>query len=642
MRLIAFIVLSCILSIQLLIAQTTKLSISNKKAIALYEKAIAAYDNYDHATAISLLTQSIKKSENFIEAYLMLSQIYQEQRDYDNSIIAAEKAIGINPDYYPNIHFNLGNMFLVKGEYQHALEKFNKFKTYKTIRTEVRYITDRKIQQCEFALNSITHPVDFKPENLGPNINSRYDDYWPSLSADENTLVITSNVPRDTSVDIVLYNRQEDFFVSHRDSEGQWEKIKPVGYPLNTVQNEGAQSITSDGKTMYFTQCKGVCSIYRSNLLSNGKWDKPVKLPKNINHERFSSKQPSISPDGRTLYFVSNRPGGIGDFDIWKSTLNDNWEWGNPVNLGRTINTQYLEQSPFIHFDNRTLYFSSDGFIGMGGLDIYVSHLQDDSTWSEPKNLGYPINTFRDEDGLIVNAKGTTAYYSSDRGEGSHRDIFTFRLNPDVQPTPVSYLSGLIFNTENHEPVRADFTLVNLKSGKETMKSLSNFDGSFLVCIPTDESYAFFASAPGYLFYSDHFDIKGQHTFDKPFLKDIGLKPIKVNELIVMRNIFFKTDSFELEEESMVELSKLFTFLANNPTLKVEIGGHTDNSGSDDYNQKLSEMRAKSVASYLISKNIAIDRITWKGYGETCPVSSNDTDNGKADNRRTEVKIVGV
>jgi outer membrane protein OmpA-like peptidoglycan-associated protein len=622
-------------------AQTGKLSTSNKRAIELYQKATESYQRYDTETAILFLNQSIEKDSKFIEAYLILSQIYQEMRLVDNAIDAANKAIAINPDFFPNIYFNLGNLFLFKGEYEPSLSNFNKFLGYQTIKSQIKGVAERRKATCEFAIKAIQNPVPFNPINLGLNVNSSFDEYWPSLSADENTLVITANIPKDSSLNQVIHNRQEDFFITHRNAEGKWEPIKPVGKPLNTPFNEGAQSITSDGKKMYYTVCRGVCNIFSSELTPDGTWSIPTRLS-TINSNKFSNKQPSISPDGRTLYFVSNRPGGYGGFDIYKTTLKDDGFWSAPKNLGNTINTEGEEQSPFIHFDNQTLYFASDGHIGMGGLDLFVSRLSSDSSWSTPKNLGYPINTYRDEDGLIVNARGTTAYYSSDRDSKHGRDIFTFDLAPSIQPIPASYLTGTIKDSENGKPLKANFSLVDLTSEHVIMKSLSSDDGGYLVCIPTEKSYAFYASATGYLFFSDHFELKGTHSIDKPFRKDIALDPIKVNQIMQMRNIFFETDSYALKSESKVELNKLLDLLLTNKTIRIEVGGHTDSQGDNAYNQKLSENRAKSVVDYLIAHQIAPERVKWVGYGETKPIADNKTEEGRSLNRRTEVKITGV
>lgn len=622
-------------------AQTGKLSTSNKRAIELYQKATESYQRYDNQSAIQYLEQSIEKDSKFIEAYLILSQVYQEMRLVDNAIDAANKAIAINPDFFPNIYFNLGNLFLFKGEYETSLSNFNKFLGYQRVKPQIKGVAERRKATCEFAIKAIQNPVPFNPINLGLNVNSSYDEYWPSLSADENTLVVTANIPKDSSSTQVIHNRQEDFFISHRNAEGKWEPIKPIGKPLNTIFNEGAQSITSDGKKMYYTVCRGVCNIFSSELTPDGTWSAPTRLL-TINSNKFSNKQPSISPDGRTLYFVSNRPGSYGGFDIYKTTLKDDGSWSAPENLGNTINTEGEEQSPFIHFDNQTLYFASDGHIGMGGLDLFVSRLSSDSSWSIPKNLGYPINTYRDEDGLIVNARGTRAYYSSDRDSKHGRDIFTFDLDPSIQPIPASYLTGTIKDSENGKPLKANFSLVDLTSEHIIMKSLSSDDGGYLVCIPTEKSYALYASATGYLFFSDHFELKGTHSIDKPFRKDIALDPIKVNQIMQMRNIFFETDSYALKSESKVELNKLLDLLTSNKTIRIEVGGHTDSHGDDIYNQKLSENRAKAVVDYLIAHQIAPERVKWVGYGKTKPIADNKTEEGRSLNRRTEVKITDV
>ncbi len=622
-------------------AQVDKLSSSNQQAVELYQKATESYERYDNESAIKYLEQGIKKDSKFIEAYLMLSQVYQEMRLIDKAIDAANRAIALNPDFFPNIYFNLGNLSLYKGDYQQSLTNYNRFLTYSSIKPQTKKRAEKFKASCEFAIKALQNPVPFNPMNLGPNINSPYDEYWPSLSADENTLIVTENIPKDSSINQIVHNRQEDFFITHRNPDGSWEPKKQMGKPLNTPFNEGAQSITSDGKKMYFTVCRGVCYIFSSEITPDGTWSTPTRLS-TINSNKFSNKQPSISPDGRTLYYVSNRPGGYGNFDIWKTTLKDDGTWQEPVNLGDTINTEGNEQSPFIHFDNQTLYFASDGHIGMGGLDLFISKQSADGKWSTPKNLGYPINTYRDEDGLIVNARGTMAYYSSDRDTLNGRDIFSFELDSSIRPVPSSYLTGTIKDAESDFPLTANFSLVDLGSEHEIMKSVSEADGTYLVCIPTEKSYALYTSATGYLFYSDHFNLKGEHSIDKPFRKDIALDPIRVNRIIQMRNIFYETDSYELKPESKVELNKLLDFLSANKTIRIEIGGHTDSQGDDAYNQKLSENRAKSVVDYLIAHQIAPDRAKWVGYGKTKPIADNQTDEGRALNRRTEVKIIGI
>jgi len=622
-------------------AQSGKLSVTNKKAIELYNRAIESYERYDYETAVKWLIESVQKEPKFIEAYLLLSQVFEEMHDIDNAIATANKAIAINPDFYTGIYFNLGNYYLYKGEYDNAIKSFDKYLGYKNIKPQSAKIAEKLKACCLFAIDAIQHPVPFNPVNLGNAINTLFDEYWPSLSADENTLIITANIPKDSTLEQVRYNRQEDFFISHRNAEGNWGKSVSLGKPINTPFNEGAQSITSDGKKMFYTVCRGVCSIFTSTLTPDGTWSTPVQVP-TINGVKFSNKQPSISPDGRTLYYVSNCPGGHGSYDIWKTTLMENGNWSAPENLGDTINTEGSEQSPFIHFDNQTLYFASDGHIGLGGFDLFMSKQDNKGHWSIPKNLGYPINNYRDEDGLIINARGNTAYYSSDRIAENRRDIFTFELYPEIRPTPSSYLTGTIKDSETKLPVKANFSLIDLLDKHEVMKSVPSDDGSFLVCIPSNKGYAFYASAVGYLFYSEHFDMKGEHSIDEPFKKDILLNPIKVNQTMVMRNLFFDTDSSSLKSESIVELNRLVDFLIYNKTLLIEIGGHTDNQGIDSYNQSLSEKRAKAVVDFLISHQIATERLKWVGYGKLKPIADNKSEEGRAQNRRTEVKITGM
>ena len=240
--------------------------------------------------------------------------------------------------------------------------------------------------------------MPFNPISLGSNVNTPLNEYWPSLSADENTLVITVNLPKDSSATDIYRYGQEDFFISQRDTSGLWGIARNIGAPINTDSNEGAQSIAAGGNHMFYTVCRGVCNIYVADRLPDGSWGNPRTVPGKLNADRYSDKQPSISPDGNHLYFVSTRPGGFGGYDIWRSAKQPDGSWGIPTNLGATINSSGDEQSPFIHFDNQTLYFASNGHVGMGGLDLFVTRKQSDTNGAY-HNLGYPINTYRDEDG---------------------------------------------------------------------------------------------------------------------------------------------------------------------------------------------------------------------------------------------------
>ncbi len=619
-----------------------KLSTKNKKAIVFYQSAIKAYDKYEYDTAEKELELAVDKDKNFIEAYLLMAQVYQETRRYEQAIEVSEKAIAINPDFFPNIYLNVGNLNLFLGRYQRALEHLTRFISYPNIRPNLREKANKSIATCQFAVKAIENPVPFNPISLGSNVNTPLNEYWPSLSADENTLVITVNLPKDSSATDIYRYGQEDFFISQRDTSGLWGIARNIGAPINTDSNEGAQSIAAGGNHMFYTVCRGVCNIYVADRLPDGSWGNPRTVPGKLNADRYSDKQPSISPDGNHLYFVSTRPGGFGGYDIWRSAKQPDGSWGIPTNLGATINSSGDEQSPFIHFDNQTLYFASNGHVGMGGLDLFVTRKQSDTTWSVPANLGYPINTYRDEDGLIVNARGTTAYYSSDRNTDTGRDIYTFALYPEVRPIPSSYITGTILDESNGRAIPANFQLIDLERNEVIMHTNADARGEYMVCIPSNRNYGLFASAEGYLYHSENFSLQGVHSIDKPFRKNIYLKPFAVGQVLVMRNIFFQTDSYELLSESAVELNRLVELLRVNPLVRIEVGGHTDNVGSDSYNQQLSEKRASSVAQYIIGKGIDVGRITWKGYGEQQPMSSNETEEGRAENRRTEIRIVGI
>jgi outer membrane protein OmpA-like peptidoglycan-associated protein len=485
------------------------------------------------------------------------------------------------------------------------------------------------------------NPVPFNPVNLGSSINTNDDEYWPSITADGQTFMFTRQSSK-TEVQSPFGQSQEDFYISYY-SDNAWQKAINAGAPLNTAQNEGAQTLSSNGDYMFFTACDrpdglGSCDIYFSAFI-NGKWSQPSNLGPPVNTPYWET-QPSISADGKTLFFSSSRPGGFGGKDLWFSTLNDNNLWMNPINLGKTINTPGDDMSPFIHFDGKTLYFASDGRVGMGGFDIYVTRMINDSTWTEPQNLGYPINTYNDEMGLIIESNGQKAYFSAIRDKIIGKDIFSFDLYESARPNPVSYLKGKVQDKVTGKLLNADYELINLSTNKVTIKNTTDDACKFLVCLPSGYNYGINVNKPGYLFYSENFALEGEHTVVKPYIKLINMSPIKVGEKMELTNVFYEIDSWELKKESTLELNTLSSLISDNKDITIEIGGHTDSTGSSEYNMILSEKRALSVVNYLISKGISPDRLKYKGYGDTLPVSDNTTVEGRRQNRRTEAKII--
>lgn len=634
-----------ILCIPAALSQSRKYSTHSQKAIKYYESAVENMQVKKYDNAERNLGKAIKTDSSFIEAYLLLGDLYTDIKRTDDAIESYKKALDVNPEFYPGTYYFLGNLYYNKMDYQNARFCFKRFLSFKTLENPQYKKILRVIANCDFAIKALNNPVPFQPVNLGDSVNSANSEYLPSLTADEQTLVITVRRPGDEFTIDRENAEEEDFYICHK-INGVWSKAKKMPAPLNSHGNEGAQSIAPDGRFMVFTACErdggfGSCDLYYSRK-SGEKWSRPVNMGKPINTESWDS-QPSISSDGKTIYFASSRPGGKGGSDIWRTTIEDDGTLSVPVNLGDSINTEGNEMSPFIHPDDQTLYYSSNGFPGMGGMDIFFSRKTGKGNWNRPVNLGYPINTVADEINLIVNATGNMAFFSSDKKGGyGKQDLYGFELYEEARPVPVTYMKGTVFNSETKVKLSAEFELIDIETGKSVVKSYSDpVTGEFLVCLPADKNYALNVSKGGYLFYSDNFQLTGPARKTEPFLKDIPLKPIKVGESVVLKNIFFETDKYELKPESLIELDKLTGLLQKNPGMKIEIGGHTDNVGTKEYNLELSLQRSMTVYDYLISKGIGKERLTYKGYGFDQPIDSNDTAEGRANNRRTEFMVTG-
>jgi hypothetical protein len=539
------------------------------------------------------------------------------------------------------------NAYYKSGFYQEASDCYQNY--LKRVDEKAAFVTRARqnMKKCSGAVNLLKHPVRFNAITLGENINSVDDEYWPSITVDGKTIIFTRLVGSNTSAAERKGMIQEDFFTSNLVNK-IWQPCEPIS-TINTEYNEGAQTISSDGKLLLFTACtrsdgRGSCDIYFSRNKA-GEWSVPQNAGEPINSMNWES-QPSITANGETLFFVSNRKGGKGGMDIWKCALKGFSEWGNPiwgypVNLGDSVNTPGNEMSPFIHSDGKTLYFASDYWPGMGGFDIFYCHQRNDTLWSHPQNIGYPINSYKDEQGLVVDASGQNAYYSSDRPGSKGMDIYSFELYKDARPTPVSYIKGKVIDEDSGKPVCAKVELIDLDNSSSVIKGESCWEkGEFLMCLPMGKEYAFNISTEGYLFYSDNFKLKQVADIIDPYILEIKMKKIKIGGTVVLRNVFFDTNSYELLSASKVELQKLIDFLNLNKSLIIEIEGHTDNVGTSEFNQKLSEARAKEVYKYLLNQQIDQSRMKYSGYGFDHPISSNETPEGRALNRRTEFRII--
>lgn len=601
--------------------------------------------------ALEYLENAIQADNNFVEAYMLKANIYSDKQEYTKAIPAYEEAIRLNPDFFANNYYSLAVAQFKSGDYSSSVKNYEKFLTIPKINPGLAANSKRMIQNAIFAEQAVKNPVHFSPVNMGLNINTSFEEYFPAITADGKTFLFTR---RGKALNPGRLNLQEDFYVS-RWIDKAWS-IAEALEEINTDGNEGAPSLSADGQYLFFTACqemmessdarktKGSCDLFIAKKVGS-KFNAPRNLEAPINTGVWES-QPSFSSDGRTLYFVRAIKGADGrtQRDIMMTSIGDRSEWSEPVSVSSKINTPNDEMSVFIHPDDQTLYFSSDGHPGLGGLDIFMSKRMADGQWGDPVNLGYPINTGGDENSLLVSPGGDIAYFASNRPEGfGGLDLYQFTLPEAMRPQPVSYMKGKVYDIETKKPLSASFELIDLETNKTVVSSSSNIgNGEFLVCLPIGKSYALNVSKDGYLFYSENFELKNSKTSKDPFLKDVAMKPIKVGESVVLNNIFFEFDKFDLKKESRTEMEKLIAFLLKNPKLKIEISGHTDNIGSKVYNQQLSENRANAVKDYLSEHGVALTRLSSKGFGDSKPLGDNSTEEGRFKNRRTEFSILSL
>ena len=617
----------------------------NPKVVDLCKKAKHELNNKNFKKAETYLAKAQKIDSTFADIYVIRGDMYNFSLESEKAVACYNKAISMAKNPKPLLFYITAEEEAKAGLYEAALAHYNTYIEKVSVDGPLAEETQRGINNCKFAIEAMKHPVSFDPINMGPNINSEYDEYLPAVIADETEIIFTILRPRDNNTVCVFCQSEEDFYASEK-VDGVWQPRYKLDYPINTGYNEGAQCISPDGKYLFYTLCDvketglGSCDLYWSKRIGN-RWSRPRNFDKPVN-TKFWESQPSIAPDGKTIYFVSNRPGSIGNMDIWKTVMTEEGVFTIPENLGPNINTPYDESAPYIHADGRTLYFVSNGHPGMGGRDIFYSTLTD-TGWTKPINLGYPINTAADEINLAINAAGTTAYFSSDKDGGyGGQDLYYFTLDESIRPTPVTYIKGKVYDEVTHQPLKAWIELIDLTNKQVITSTFSDpVTGEFLACIRTGSNLLLNISQPYYPFYSENFQVEKNYTQLEPFHKDIPLRRPEIGETFVLRNVFFDFDQSTLKSESFVELDKLADYMKENSSIRIELGGHTDNQGSSEYNEKLSLERAKSVYNYLISKGIEEKRMTYMGYGASQPIATNETEEGRALNRRTEFKIMG-
>ncbi|HRH70077.1 MAG TPA: OmpA family protein [Flavobacteriales bacterium] len=631
-------------------AQPGGYSTTDKSAIKRFESGSECMRMQKWECAESEFSKAAEADERFVEPRIMLAEIAEQQGKDDVAMTRYREAIAVDPRFFPIALLHLADLEFKAGQYAQAEKNYQ---TYLEMEEEPQRKARARmgLKNCAFAAKAIQQPVPFEPKNLGPNVNSVDPEYYPCLTADDGTLIYTRRVK---APEIQPWGMQEDFYVSRRDLEGNWKGSIPLPVVNTKAFNEGAGTLSPDGRFLIFTKCaledgsyggslsgEGSCDLFISRRIGD-RWGVPQNLGSPVNSSHWET-QPSMASDGRTIYYIrgSVARDGIKSMDIWTTTMQDDGSWSKPSKLGETINTQYQEESVQIHPDGNTLYFSSNGHPGFGGLDIFLSRKQADGSWGPALNLGYPINTGADENSLLVNASGDVAYFASDRKGGlGDLDLYSFDLYPEARPLAVTYIRGKVYDKVTAAPVEADVQLYDVSTGQLATGAYSDpKTGEFLVCLPAGRTYALNASSEGYLFFSQNYDV-AKGSPQEPITLDVPLSPLSAGSVIALRNIFFNTASYELLPTSNAELDKLVGLLKTNPTLRIELGGHTDNVGADAANLTLSDQRAQAVRDFVIGKGIDAARITAKGYGETKPVETNDTEEGRALNRRTEVTVL--
>ena len=620
-------------------AQTYHPDKINTKAIAIYDIAIEKLKDGDMNQAIILLNKALNKDTNYVDVILSLAGAYSELKNYKESIRQYEKAQVKDTNYFYYFYLPYSISLAGEGRFQDALFAVNKFVSFKNI-SERSFKSGMYWKRAfEFAIQyPSNHPqnnsYNFIPINLGDSINTTELEYYPSVTIDDSTLIF-SRMGKE---------HREDFMQSVLTSKG-YTKATPIDGEINTEPRKGGITISADGNWLIYAadypgKGFGNYDLYICYLTASG-WSAPENLGSNINTE-FWESSPSISPDSRTLYFSSNRPGGKGGKDLYMSTRLPSGKWGPAVNMGDSINTAGEELAPFIHADNQTLYFNSDGLQGYGKEDIFVSRKDINGNWTKAENLGYPINTIDNEGSIAISSDGVTAYYSSDRSDSrGGLDLYKFQLRSDLQPHKTLYVKGRVFDSKTGRGLPSAVQLISHSNHQPLMRLQTDETGSYFIPLPIGSDYTISVNRKGYVYNSQIINLSNQRP-DSTYEKNIGLQPFEVNKPVILKNIFFETKSFNLLPLSLIDLDILADILLENKTMKIEIGGHTDNVGKPEDNQKLSEKRAIAVVEYLMSKGIKVTQLTGKGYGDTRPVASNDTEAGKARNRRTEFTILNL
>ncbi|HNY01728.1 MAG TPA: OmpA family protein [Bacteroidales bacterium] len=624
----------------------------DRKLEKIYAEGIDFFRKGNYTMAGQRMRTVLKEEPSCVDASYVLGLVNYKKAD--NNLVEAEKnfrrVAEQCPGYDLYVYFYLGEIAYSKDDFSTAIKNLEVFtREPEKIKKEEDYARAVSLlDYSRFYLNMVEHPVPFDP-HVVEGISTPGNEYLPILSPDNQMALYTREVKIDPGRNSLTreIRMKEKFYYSSRQDDGRFNEGEEMPDPFNINDNEGGATLTADNNTLYYTVCKYDpgrqylnCDIYMSENIG-GEWSPIRPVGGGIDHPDTWESQPSISADGRVLYFISDRSGGQGGYDIYRTEKNAAGQWQTPVNLGPVINSKGNEKSPFIHPDGKTLYFSSDGWMGLGGYDIFYSRLGNDGTWSKPVNIGYPINSTDDEVGFFVSTDGQQGFFASNKYNGKGGwDLYSFDLYDEARPEKVLFIKGNVKSELSAEPLKARIELKNIETKKVSEIPMDTLTGNYVAVAPFNSDYIMTVKKADHVYEAKYIS-KIDSVFKTPATVDIAMKPIEVNQSYRINDIYFGFNSFELSATSRTILDQLIEFLDENRNISIQIQGHTDNIGNDADNLKLSEDRAHSVYDYLVEQGIAARRLTYKGFGKSMPVADNQTEEGRAKNRRTVFVITG-
>ena len=613
-----------------------------KKAKKYYNEAIDVVRS-NRNEARMLLGKALEIDPEFARANYMIADLLIKGKKAKEAEPYLLKVATLCPDLDPMVFFRLGSIAFGEKRFAECNKFLQKFLDSDYKKEKERNEATDMFASASFFLEGFSKPVPFDPKPLQA-ICTAADEYLPIITPDNKYAYFTRSTFEVQKGLTSEPKRIERFSVSNGLGENNFEKGVPMTTPFNKNNNEGGATLSADNKNMYFTICKNDggdllnCDIWYS-YFSKGVWAEIKNAGIAINGKNTWESQPSLSSDGKTLYFASSREGGFGELDIWKSIKDAKGNWAPPENLGPEINTKGSEKSPFFHSDGKTLYFSSTGHQGFGGYDIYFSKLEEDNVWQKPKNIGFPINSEKDDLGFFVSTDGKSGYFASDKIKGvGGWDIYSFPLYKEARPERVVFVSGELRNEKNEVITDAQVEIKNTRTKEVKNIDVDSLTGKYVAVVAFNDDQLITVKKEGKAFTSQYLSTTDT-TLNIPKKLDIKMEEIKVGKAYKINNINFGTNSYLINKSTLDIVEELTTYLKENPTIKIAIHGHTDNVGDASSNLKLSNDRAKIVQDLLILSDINAERLSFKGFGATKPIAPNTNEKGRALNRRTEFLI---